>query len=69
MYACERLARGTSGGFIKCGRVQRNQTVNVISDTLADKRSYFGHANMFSVAKEKDPERPVGKLYVSRCSK
>lgn len=36
------------------------------STILENKRSYFGNAQMFSVQVERDPHRPVGKLYVSK---
>lgn len=66
MYSCEKLARGTSGGFIKCGRVKNAQDVNLPSGILPEKRSYFGNANVYSVVKEKDEHRPQGKLYYTR---
>ena len=63
MCSCEKLDTGTSGPIIKRGKVPVNPTVDVPSDTLADRRSYFGNANVFSVVEEIDPDRPVGKLY------
>ena len=66
MYSCEKLARGTSGGILKSGRVRDPQSVRLPSGTLSEKRSYFGNANVYSVIQEKDVHRPQGKLYCTK---
>ena len=63
MYSCEKLARGTSGGIIKRGRVSNAQIVDLPSGVSSERRSYFGNANVYSVIEEKDEHRPQGKLY------
>ena len=64
MYSLEKLARGKNGGILKEGSVGHIEIAHNL-DAFSRKRSSFGNPNMFFVVTEKDPKRPVGKLYSS----
>lgn len=65
MYSCERLARGPrpKGGVIQWREHPPTEMPEVPKRSLRELRNQ----DAYSVTLEKDPNRPVGKLYKSRC--